>query len=74
MEILDLRLGGIAARCKALRKRIELYNTGRIESLSELEEPFLPYQGILSQDGHTPGREAYGEIVTANTLCHQFSI
>ena len=74
MEILDLRLGGIAARCKALRKRIELYNTGRIENLSELEEPFLPYQGILSQDGHTPGREAYGEIVTANTLCHQFSI
>ena len=74
MEILDLRLGGVAARCQALCKRIELYKADRIGALSELEEPFLPYQGILSQDGHTPGREAYGEIVTANTLCHQFSV
>lgn len=74
MEILDLRLGGVAARCRALCKRIELFTEGRIDALSELEESFLPYQGILSLDGHTPGREAYGEIVTANTLCHQFSV
>ena len=74
MEVLDLRLGGVAARCRALCKRIELYTAGRIDSLSELDERFLPYKGLLAQDGHTPGREAYGEIVTANTLCHQFSI
>ena len=47
---------------------------GRYDTLTELDEPELPYRGTLSEDGRTPGREAYGEIVTANTLCHQFSI
>lgn len=74
MEIIDLRLGGIQARCQALVQRLKLYQDGIIDTLTELDEPELPYRGILSEDGHTPGREAYGEIVTANTLCHQFSI
>ena len=74
MEIIDLRLGGVQARCQAMIQRLELYRNGIIDTLSELDEPELPYQGLLSGDGHTPGRELYGEIVTANTLCHQFSI
>lgn len=74
MEIIDLRLGGIQARCRALIQRLKLYEEGILDTLSELDEPELPYQGYLSGDGHTPGRESYGEIVTANTLCHQFSI
>lgn len=74
MEIIDLRLGGVQARCHALAQRLKLYQEGAIDTLTELDEPELPYQGILSEDGHTPGRESYGEIVTANTLCHQFSI
>ena len=74
MEIIDLRLGGIQARCQALIQRLKLYQEGILDTLTELDEPELPYRGILSADGHTPGREAYGEIVTANTLCHQFSI
>lgn len=74
MEIIDLRLGGIQARCQALIQRLRLYQNGIIDTLTELDEPELPYRGILSEDGHTPGRESYGEIVTANTLCHQFSI
>lgn len=74
MEIIDLRLGGVQARCQALVQRLKLYQEGILDTLTELDEPELPYQGILSEDGHTPGREAYGEIVTANTLCHQFSI
>lgn len=74
MEIIDLRLGGIQARCHALAQRLKLYQDGVLDTLSELDEPELPYQGNLSEDGHTPGRESYGEIVTANTLCHQFSI
>ena len=74
MEIIDLRLGGIQTRCHALVQRLKLYQDGIIDTLTELDEPELPYRGILSEDGHTPGREAYGEIVTANTLCHQFSI
>ena len=74
MEIIDLRLGGIQARCRALIQRLTLYRDGVLDTLSELDEPELPYQGILSEDGHTPGRESYGHIVTANTLCHQFSI
>ena len=74
MEIIDLRLGGIQARCRALVQRLKLYQEGILDTLTELDEPELPYQGILSEDGRTPGREAYGEIVTANTLCHQFSI
>lgn len=74
MEIIDLRLGGVQARCQALIQRLELYRDGFLDTLTELDEPELPYRGILSRDGHTPGRELYGEIVTANTLCHQFSI
>ena len=74
MEIIDLRLGGIQARCQALIQRLDLYRDGIIDTLTELDEPELPYQGLLSEDGHTPGRELYGEIVTVNTLCHQFSI
>lgn len=74
MEIIDLRLGGIQARCQGLIQRLELYQEGVIDTLTELDELELPYQGILAKDGHTPGREAYGEIVTVNTLCHQFSI
>ena len=74
MEIIDLRLGGIQARCRALIQRLELYREGVIDTLTELDEPELPYRGILSRDGRTPGREAYGEIVTVNTLHHQFSI
>ena len=74
MEIIDLRLGGIQARCQALIQRLNLYRDGIIDTLTELDEPELPYQGLLSEDGHTPGRELYGEIVTVNTLCHQFSI
>jgi len=74
MEIIDLRLGGIQARCQALVQRLKLYQEGLLDTLTELDEPELPYRGILSEDGHTPGREAYGEIVTANSLCHLFSI
>lgn len=74
MEVIDLRLGGVQARCQALVQRLTLYREGLIDTLTELDEPELPYRGILSENGHTPGREAYGEIVTANTLCHQFSI
>lgn len=74
MEILDLRLGGIQARCQGLIQRLALYRDGLLDTLTELDEPELPYQGALSADGHTPGRESYGEIVTANTLCHQFSV
>ena len=51
-----------------------LYERGALETLTELDEAYLPYSGIVALDGRTPGREAYGEIVTANTLCHQFSI
>lgn len=74
LEILDLRLGGLRGRCRALCQRLALYETGKLDTLTELDEPYLPYSGLLAEDGCTPGREAYGEIVTANTLCHQFSI
>lgn len=74
MEIIDLRLGGIQTRCKGLLQRLRLYQDGVIDTLTELDEPELPYQGSLSEDGYTPGRESYGEIVTVNTLCHQFNI
>ena len=52
------------------------FNTAYLymEDTRELNEPELPYQGALSADGHTPRRESYGWIVTANTLCHQFSV
>lgn len=74
LEIIDLRLGGIVSRCRSLCQRLKLYQKGQIDTLTELDEKELPYKGKLADDGHTPGRESYGEIVTANTLCHQFDI
>lgn len=74
LEVLDLRLGGVSGRCRALCQRLALYMAGKLDTLTELDEPYLPYSGLLAEDGRTPAREAYGEIVTANTLCHQFSI
>ena len=68
------RLGGVQVRCHGLVQRLKLYRESIIDTLTELDEPELPYRGILSEDGHTPGREAYDEIVAENTLCHQFSI
>ena len=74
MEVIDMRLGGLQGRCRALIQRLQLYRDGVLETLTEMDEPELPYQGRVSQDGHTPGRETYGQIVTANTVYHQFSI
>ena len=39
MEVHDIRMGGLEARMRACRKRIEKYLDGKISSLPELETP-----------------------------------
>jgi hexosaminidase len=68
LEVMDLRLGGLIARCQSLRMRMQAYLDGELDCLSELEDELLPYAGNLARDGRTPGRESYGNIVTVNTL------
>jgi hypothetical protein len=40
-EVLDLRLGGLESRAKTAIERIELYLTGKLDKLAELEEKRL---------------------------------
>ncbi len=74
MEIIDMRLGGLQGRCQAVLQRLQMYRDGVLDTLTEMDEAEMPYQGRVAADGHTPGREMWGEIITANTVYHQFSI
>ena len=70
LEVLNLRLGGLCGRYKAICNRLELYISGKLETLTELDEQILT-ENTLKIDGLQ--RELYGDIVTVNTLYH-FSV
>ena len=62
-EIIDLRLGGVAARLSTAAARMEAFAAGTLEDIPELSAPALPY--TLRQDGTLFGSYAVGEIVSA---------
>ncbi len=62
-EIIDLRLGGVAARLSTAAARMEAFAAGTLEDIPELSVPALPY--TLRQDGTLFGSYAVGEIVSA---------
>lgn len=67
LEVLNLRLGGLQGRYKAVYQRLELYICGKIKTITELDEKI-----ISSENNNSEGlrRDMYGDIVTANTLYH----
>lgn len=62
-EIIDLRLGGIAARMESAAKLMEAFARGEIKTIAPLEEVPLPYTRL--PDGALRGSYAWGEIVSA---------
>ncbi len=44
-DVQDLRIGGIIQRTSACRRRLLNYVNGKIDSIPELEEDLLPYEG-----------------------------
>ena len=52
-EVMDLRFGGMAARCQTAYDMLEDYLTGRIERIYELEEERLPYWADALEPEHT---------------------
>jgi hypothetical protein len=44
-DVQDLRLGGILQRTASCRRRLLDYVSGKVDSIPELEEKLLPYQG-----------------------------
>ena len=43
-EVHDIRLGGLMQRLSSCAERLELYASGKIEKIEELEEDILPYK------------------------------
>lgn len=62
-EILDLRLGGVAARLSTAQARMQAFAAGKIDDIPELSAPALPY--TRKDTGALFGSYAVGEIVSA---------
>lgn len=65
-EIIDLRLGGVAARLSTAAARMRAFAAGEIADIPELSSPALPYTRMA--DGTLFGSYAVGEIVSACKL------
>lgn len=52
-EVMDLRFGGMAARCQTAYDVLEAYLTGKIEHIYELEEERMPYWADALEKEHT---------------------
>lgn len=62
-EVIDARLGGVAARLETAGRRMRAFAEGRCETIAELDEPVLPY--LSAPDGAMDGCYRFGEIASA---------
>lgn len=62
-EIIDIRVGGVAARMESAALLLEDFARGRIETIAPLAENPLPYTSLPG--GALRGSYAWGEIVSA---------
>ncbi len=62
-EILDVRIGGVAARMESAARLMEDFADGRIDTIEPLAEEPLPYTDLPG--GALRGSYAWGEIVSA---------
>lgn len=63
-EVQDIRLGGLARRLDACRKRLLEYLDGKLDSIPELEEEILPF----GEEEHSIYYHRYHKIATPNVL------
>ena len=62
-EVIDGRLGGVAARLDTAQRRMRAFAAGECDTIPELAEPALPY--TLLPDGTLDGSYRVGEILSA---------
>lgn len=62
-EIIDVRVGGVAARMESAARLLEDFAEGRIDTIEPLAEEPLPYTNLPG--GALRGSYAWGEIVSA---------
>ena len=62
-EVIDARLGGVAARLDTAGRRMRAFAECRCETIPELAEPALPY--LIFPDGALDGCYRVGEIASA---------
>lgn len=65
-DVQDIRIGGLTARLKHLRKRLLDFAAGEVERIEELEEPLLDIKGRAS--GGYIEFNNWGHTVTSNIL------
>ena len=52
-EVMDIRFGGMAARCQTVYDTLQDYLNGEIQHIYELEEERLPYWADALEPEHT---------------------
>ena len=67
-DVLDLRFGGLTFRVRHCKERIEAYINGELDSIIELEEPVLNYNGKNSDDFESVYENRWQRIVSANAI------
>ncbi|MBE6577207.1 MAG: beta-N-acetylhexosaminidase [Ruminococcaceae bacterium] len=69
-DVQEIRLGGMLLRLRSQRDRLNEYVLGKVDSIPELEEEILPYNGILPADETTdmPTPHNWGRTVSVNRM------
>lgn len=69
-EVLDIRLGGLAARLETARARILALLEGTCDRIEELEESRLPFAGMRNKDGLLKfgGVYAWQRMISTSTI------
>ena len=68
LEVLDIRLSGVAGRCDTAIYRINQYLNKEIDAIEELDEERLPFKLRHINDENLPSCNLYLNIATQNTL------
>ncbi len=67
LEVLDIRLGGLAGRCETVARRIRCYLEGDLTALDELDQDVLPFGNFWPEGEKYPSYNPYSRIASANS-------
>ena len=64
-DVFDMRYGALLARLDSAKRQIEMYLEGKLETLPELDEPRIAYNG---DEGMVHYTNYYGKLVSASRI------
>ena len=65
-EVIEVRMGGIAARRATAGEKLRAFALGEVETIPELTEPSLPFK--RQENGVFDGTNIMEQIATASTI------